>query len=58
MSSQTGLAMAGLAGPTPTALHYTYNKMYISSLLLWMSPLKTIKQENNVGIICNDLRLK
>ena len=30
----------------------------ISSLLLWMSPLETIKQENNVGIVDNDLRIK
>ena len=32
----------------------------ISSLLLWISPLETIKQlqENNAGIIGNDLRIK
>ena len=41
---------------TDITLHYTYNKMYISSLHLWMSPLETIKQENNLGIIGNDLK--
>ena len=33
-------------------------KCIIRSLLLWMSPLETIKQENKMGIIGNDLRIK